>query len=75
MGDLSIFIKWDLKGKIFSPGTYSVDHRIRVNNNLSFEGSSAPDYGGNKNNLNPEQALAAAISSCHMMTFLALARN
>ncbi|MDC0226763.1 OsmC family protein [Alphaproteobacteria bacterium] len=46
---------------------------MTVNDNISFPASSAPEYGGNKNNLNPEQGLVAAISSCHMMTFLALA--
>jgi organic hydroperoxide reductase OsmC/OhrA len=32
-----------------------------------------PRLGGDPGNTNPEQALAAALSSCHMMTFLALA--
>ena len=35
--------------------------------------NSAPDWGGDPRNANPEQALASALSSCHMMTFLALA--
>ena len=73
MSELSINLKWDLLNQDFSPGSYSVDHIITVNNDLSLPGSSAPDYGGNENNLNPEQGLAAAMSSCHMMTFLALA--
>ena len=33
---------------------------------------AAPDWGGDPAHTNPEQALAAALSSCHMMTFLAL---
>ena len=73
MSELSINLKWDLLDQDFSPGSYSVDHIITVNNDLSLPGSSAPDYGGNENNLNPEQGLAAVMSSCHMMTFLALA--
>ena len=40
---------------------------------IFFNAGSAPEYGGKENELNPEQSLAAAISSCHMMTFLALA--
>ena len=72
MSELSIFLEWDLSGQIFSPGKYSTDHIITTNNNLIIPASSAPKYGGNINNLNPEQALAAAMSSCHMMTFLAL---
>lgn len=73
MSDLSIDLFWDLNDKEFVPGKYSPDHTVKVNNDISLECSSAPEYGGNKKNLNPEQALVAAISSCHMMTFLALA--
>jgi len=73
MSELSVELNWKLSGKDFMPGSYSHDHIITINNNISLPASSAPDYGGNKNNLNPEQGLAAAMSSCHMMTFLALA--
>ena len=73
MFELSIDLEWDLEGKEFMPGAYSSDHSIKINDDISFPASSAPEYGGNKDNLNPEQGLAAAISSCHMMTFLALA--
>ena len=73
MEELSIDLYWDLSGKDFAPGIYSTDHIITINSEISIPSSSAPEYGGNKNNLNPEQGLAAAMSSCHMMTFLALA--
>ena len=73
MSELSIDLNWNLSGKDFVPGIYSTDHIITINNEISIPSSSAPEYGGNKNNLNPEQGLVAAMSSCHMMTFLALA--
>ena len=73
MEELSINLNWDLAGKDFEPGKFSPDHMIFVNDDISMPSSAAPDYGGNKNSLNPEQGLAASISSCHMMTFLALA--
>ena len=73
MSDLFISLKWDLQSKEFTSNSYSPDHIIKINDNISFPASSALEYGGNKNNLNPEQGLVAAISSCHMMTFLALA--
>ena len=41
--------------------------------NVSIDAGSSPDYGGSETNINPEQKLAAAVSSCFMMTFLALA--
>ena len=73
MSELSIDLKWDLSGKDFFPGIYSTDHIISINNDISIPSSSAPEYGGSKKNLNPEQGLVASMSSCHMMTFLALA--
>ena len=41
--------------------------------NSELIGDAAPDWGGDPEHVNPEQALAAALSSCHMLTFLALA--
>ena len=73
MNNLSIELNWILGDGELSFGKYSTDHKIKVNDNTIINASSAPEYGGNPNNLNPEQALAAAMSSCHMMTFLALA--
>jgi organic hydroperoxide reductase OsmC/OhrA len=35
--------------------------------------SAAPAYRGNPAHVNPEEGLVAALSSCHMLTFLAVA--
>ena len=40
---------------------------------IKITADSAPDWRGNEINCNPEQTLAASLSSCHLMTFLALA--
>ena len=69
----SIEIIWDLGDQELSPGKYLTDHKIILNENLTINGGSSPDYGGSVSNINPEQKLAAAVSSCFMMTFLALA--
>ena len=50
----------------------TVDHRIAFSGGLTTTMTSAPDYGGNPRFVNPEEAMAAALSSCHFMTFLAL---
>ena len=73
MSEISIDLIWKLNGKNLSSGNYSNEHEIRFNPEMSIIGDSAPDWQGNPNNSNPEQTLAASISSCHMMTFLALA--
>ncbi len=35
--------------------------------------SAAPAYLGNPKNVDPEEAYVASLSSCHMLTFLAIA--
>ena len=69
----SIEIIWELGDQELSPGNYLTDHKVILNENLTIDGGSSPDYGGSVANINPEQKLAAAVSSCFMMTFLALA--
>ncbi|MCV2869879.1 OsmC family protein [Defluviimonas sp. WL0002] len=73
MSDLSIELHWHRAEPGFEPGKYSAEHVVRYNNNYEVQADAAPDWGGKKENTNPEQALASALSSCHMMTFLALA--
>ena len=72
MDDKSISLEWILQEEELSPETFSKNHKIKLKDNIINAGS-APEYGGKENELNPEQSLAAAISSCHMMTFLSLA--
>ena len=72
MSELSINIEWNLHEDSLKPETFSKNHKIYINDNI-FNAGSAPEYGGKENEINPEQTLAASISSCHMMTFLALA--
>ena len=70
---LSITLNWELGNGELAYGKYLTDHVVKINDEVSVKAGSAPEYGGSVLNLNPEQALAAALSSCHMMTFLALA--
>lgn len=73
MSDLSIELHWHRAEPGFEPGKYSAEHLVRYNNSYEVQADAAPDWGGNPENTNPEQALASALSSCHMMTFLSLA--
>ena len=73
MSELSIKLSWLRNTEALQPNKYSTDHTIQYNEHFSVQGSAAPDWGGNPDCTNPEQALAAALSSCHMMTFLSLA--
>ena len=73
MSIISIDLIWKIENGNLLPGKYSNQHDIIFNSNTKIKGDSAPDWNGNKLNINPEQSLAASLSSCHMMTFLALA--
>jgi organic hydroperoxide reductase OsmC/OhrA len=73
MSELSIDLHWHRAEPSFQPGQYSAEHTVRYNNNYEVLADAAPDWGGKAENTNPEQALASALSSCHMLTFLALA--
>ncbi len=73
MSDLSIELHWHRVEPGFEPGKYTAEHVVRYNNSYEVQVDAAPDWGGKPENTNPEQALASALSSCHMMTFLALA--
>jgi organic hydroperoxide reductase OsmC/OhrA len=73
MSDLSIDLHWQRAEPELKAGRYSNTHRIELNGSLEILVDAAPDWGGDPDHTNPEQALAAALSSCHMMTFLALA--
>ena len=72
MSNLAIELHWQRAEPDFLPGKYSAEHLVRYNNTYEVQVDAAPDWGGKPENTNPEQALASALSSCHMMTFLAL---
>jgi organic hydroperoxide reductase OsmC/OhrA len=73
MSDLSIDIIWKRTSAELLPGQFSNAHEVIYNQQFQLKADAAPDWGGNAEYTNPEQALAAALSSCHLMTFLALA--
>ncbi|MEN8659649.1 MAG: OsmC family protein [Marivita sp.] len=73
MSDLAISLHWHRASPELQAGGYSNEHTVQYNNRYDLLVDSAPDWGGHPDNTNPEQALASALSSCHMMTFLALA--
>ncbi|WP_299656920.1 OsmC family protein [uncultured Jannaschia sp.] len=70
--DLSIELSWERGETELRPEGYSNAHVLRFGPGHVLSGDAAPGWGGDPANTNPEQALAAFLSSCHMMTFLAL---
>ena len=74
MSEHKATLRWNRDGKDFTYKTYSRDHAWSVNGN-EVPASATAAYLGNPARVDPEAAFVAALSSCHMLTFLALAAN
>ena len=68
-------IVWKRETPGFEPESFSRDHRWRFGSGAQLDASAAPAYRGTTSTggVDPEEALVAAVASCHMLTFLALA--
>jgi len=66
-------IEWELGAADYSYDTYPRDHRWRFEGGVEVSASAAPGYLGNESLVDPEEAFVASLSSCHMLTFLAIA--
>ena len=73
MSEHAIELHWQRSEPNLQPGKFSNAHTVRYSDRCGLQVDASPDWGGDSENTNPEQALAASLSSCHMMTFLALA--
>src|SRR5476651_1494950 len=60
-------------GPAVSYESYSRDFRVDMTGKASISGSADPSYRGDETLVNPEEMLVASISSCHLLTYLALA--
>jgi len=54
-------------------GTYNRSATVTNPDKHALSVSSAPEYAGDATRWNPEDLLGSALSTCHMLTFLALA--
>jgi organic hydroperoxide reductase OsmC/OhrA len=66
-------VHWNREGKEFAPKEYSREHLWTFEGGSEVRASAAPGYLGDPALVDPEEAFVAALSSCHMLTFLALA--
>ena len=73
MSEHKVKITWENKNEDFSYRAYDRTHLVEFEEGKSFVGSAAPEYMGDNKFINPEEELGAALSSCHMMTFLFIA--
>ncbi len=73
MSEYKATIHWTRTTPDFLYDTYDRTHRCTFGGGSAVALSSAPEFRGNAALANPEELLVAALSSCHMLTFLALA--
>lgn len=66
-------INWKKSIESFDYDKYNRDHIIMFNTKNAINASAAGELKGNPDNVDPEQQLTASLSSCHMLTFLAIA--
>lgn len=66
-------IAWQRTSDDFSYEGYTRDHTWTFEGGETVPASAAPQFRGNPKLVDPESAFVAALSSCHLLTFLAIA--
>jgi organic hydroperoxide reductase OsmC/OhrA len=78
MAEHKATIRWEKIGDDFLKGRYSREHTWTFDGGLTVPASSSPSVVrppfSNPAHVDPEEAFVAALSSCHMLTFLHVAR-
>lgn len=73
MAEHRIHLTWNDGGKPFTYEAYPREHEIAFKDGRqTMTASAAPAYKGDGNHGDPEDLLVAALSSCHMLSFLAI---
>jgi organic hydroperoxide reductase OsmC/OhrA len=73
MSEHKVILKWQRGGAEFTYQKYPRDHTWSFDGGHTMMATAAPAYLGNPANVDPEEAFVASLSSCHMLTFLAIA--
>src|SRR2546422_10311272 len=73
MSEHKVTLRWERGGGEFVYQKYPRDHTWSFDGGHTMTASAAPAYLGNPANVDPEEAFVASLSSCHMLTFLAIA--
>lgn len=69
----SVTLTWQRNEEEFSYKNFDRTHTIDYEGGIRVLGCSSSKYFGDDRLLNPDQTLVGALSSCFMLTFLALA--
>lgn len=64
---------WRRTSSEFTYDAYNREHQVEFPGGVVVPWSAAPEFKGDAARVNPEEAFVAALSTCHMLTFLAIA--
>jgi organic hydroperoxide reductase OsmC/OhrA len=73
MSEHTATIRWHNTAGSMKYEEYPREHRWDFDGGPSVPASAAAAYAGGSGCVDPEEALVAALSGCHMLTFLAIA--
>ena len=77
MSTYTATVAWQRNGRDFTANDYSRAHEWRFDGGLTVPASASPDIvplpHSVAENVDPEEAFVASLSSCHMLFFLSLA--
>ncbi|MDQ3120866.1 MAG: OsmC family protein [Verrucomicrobiota bacterium] len=73
MSEHKATLRWERGDVEFSYQKYPRDHTLSFDGGHTMTATAAPAYLGNPANVDPEEAFVGSLSSCHMLTFLAIA--
>ena len=73
MSEHDVMIDWKRETPDFAYESYNRDHDWHFDGGITVRGSASPAYQGGASCIDPEEAFVASLSSCHMLTFLAIA--
>ncbi len=72
MSEYRVNLVWRRDRSDFEYKTYSINHFWKFKNGLEIEASASSLFWGDASKIDPEEAFVASLSSCHMLTFLAI---
>ena len=72
MAEHKIRLTWTDSGQPFTYEAYPREHEITFKDGQNVTASASPAYKGDGKHADPEDMLVAALSSCHMLSFLAI---
>lgn len=72
MSDHRATVEWKRETDSFAYEDYNREHAWTFGSGTRVEASAASQFLGNAECVDPEEAFVASVSSCHMLTFLAI---